>query len=279
MAFTIEELLLNDGQSLPQLGLGTYKMPGDEMEPIVRRAVELGYRHFDTATFYGNEAALGSALRGAISAGDVAREELVVTTKVWNDDQHRASEAVEDSLRELNLDYIDIHLVHWPRAKAGEFISAYEALLRATEDGKIISVGVANFYEEVLQQLIDETGVPPVLNQVELHAGFPQDELRDFHAQNAIVTEAWAPLGQGKEELLGNPVVGEIANAIGATPAQVLIAHLLDKGISVIPKTTNPQRLEENLAAVEIVLSDEDIERLDAIEGGRRSGDPHTFGF
>ncbi|GAB3077333.1 aldo/keto reductase [Corynebacterium aquatimens] len=275
---SIEELLLNDGQSIPCIGLGTYKLPGSELEPVVRRAVELGYRHFDTATFYGNEEELGAALRAAIAAGDVSREELVVTTKVWNDDQRRAAQAVDESLRKLNLDYIDIHLVHWPMEKAGTFLTAYEALLRAAEEGKIVSVGVANFYEEVLQQLIAETGVAPVLNQVELHVGFTQDPLREFCAEHGIVVEAWAPLGQGKQGLLEHPEVNSVARRLGATPGQVLIAYLLDKGISVIPKTTNLDRLEENLAATGIALGDDDVAQLDSVKTGRGSGDPRTFG-
>jgi len=269
---------LSDGSSLPLIGLGTYKLTGPDAVPIIRRAIELGYRHFDTASMYGNEEILGQTLREAIAAGDVTREELFVTSKVWNDDQHRAGEALEESLTRSGLDYFDLFLVHWPWPQNGTFITAYEQLLTACEAGTIRSVGVANFYEEVLAELIDATGVTPAVNQVEMHTGFTQPDLRAFHDRHGIITEAWAPLGRG--EVLGGEVVRRVVDKhadSGATAAQVALAHLMAHGVSVIPKTSDPQRLEENLGAVHLELDSDDVRSLDGVVGARQSNDPRVF--
>ncbi|MCQ4627330.1 aldo/keto reductase [Corynebacterium sp. CCUG 65737] len=269
---------LNDGSSLPLIGLGTYKLTGPDAVPIIRRAIELGYRHFDTASMYGNEEILGQTLREAIAAGDVTREELFVTSKVWNDDQHRAGESLEESLTRSGLDYFDLFLVHWPWPQNGTFITAYEQLLSAREAGTIRSVGVANFYEEVLAELIDATGVAPAVNQVEMHTGFTQPDLRAFHDRHGIITEAWAPLGRG--EVLGGEVVRRVVDKhaeSGATAAQVALAHLMAHGVSVIPKTSDPQRLEENLGAVHLELDSDDVRSLDGVVGARQSNDPRVF--
>ena len=269
---------LNDGSSLPLIGLGTYKLTGPDAVPIIRRAIELGYRHFDTASMYGNEDILGQTLREAIAAGDVTREELFVTSKVWNDDQHRAGEALEESLTRSGLDYFDLFLVHWPWPQNGTFITAYEQLLSAREAGTIRSVGVANFYEEVLAELIDATGVVPAVNQVEMHTGFTQPDLRAFHDRHGIITEAWAPLGRGEvlDEEAARGVVDKHAES-GATAAQVALAHLMAHGVSVIPKTSDPQRLEENLGAVHLELDSDDVRSLDGVVGARQSNDPRVF--
>lgn len=269
---------LNDGSSLPLIGLGTYKLTGPDAAPIIRRAIELGYRHFDTASMYGNEEILGQTLREAIAAGDVTREELFVTSKVWNDDQHRAGEALEESLTRSGLDYFDLFLVHWPWPQNETFITAYEQLLSAREAGTIRSVGVANFYEEVLAELIDATGVAPAVNQVEMHTGFTQPDLRAFHERHSIVTEAWAPLGRG--EVLNEEAVRGVVDKhaeSGATAAQVALAHLMAHGVSVIPKTSDPQRLEENLGAVHLELDSDDVRSLDGVVGARQSNDPRVF--
>lgn len=266
---------LNNGTELPLLGLGTYKLVGAEAETIVRTAIELGYRHIDTAALYGNEEEVGRAINDAIAAGDVTRDELIVTTKLWNDDQDRVEEAFEESLRRLGLDYIDIYLVHWPWPQRGLYAQAFERVARLKEGGALKAAGVANFYPEVLSEVIAATGVTPVLNQVELHVGFTQPELRDFHSSHGICTEAWAPLARG--ENFSEPEIGAIADAHGATPAQVVLAHLMQHGCSVIPKTSNPQRLVENLGAVDVALSEAEIAALDGIAGERMSGDPLTF--
>ena len=266
---------LNDGYDFPLLGLGTYKLEGADVEPVVRRAIELGYRHIDTASLYGNEVEVGKAIRDAIAAGDVTREELFVTTKLWNDDQHRAGEAYQESLKRLGLEFIDLYLVHWPCPRQGTYVSAFEQIVQLQGMGQLQSVGVANFYEEVLDELIAATGVTPVLNQVELHAGFTQPKLREYHAAHGIVTEAWAPLARGKN--FDAPEIVAVAERHGATPAQVVLAYLMKLGCSVVPKTANLERLEENLGAAELVLDSADVDALNSIAGERLWGNPRTF--
>lgn len=266
---------LNDGYDFPLLGLGTYKLRGDEAERIVRTAIELGYRHIDTAALYENEVEVGKAINAAIAAGDVTREELFITTKLANDDQHRAAEAYQESLRRLDLEFIDLYLVHWPMPQRGTYVSAFEQIAQLQGMGQLQSVGVANFYEELLDELINETGVTPVLNQVELHLGFTQPELRAYHDEHDIVTEAWAPLARG--ENFDAPELVAVSDKYGVTPAQVALAYLLRMGCSVVPKTANPQRLVENLAAVDVELGDDDVEALDAVTGERLWGNPRTF--
>ena len=266
---------LNDGHEMPLVGLGTYKLTGPDAVTIIRRAIECGYRHFDTASLYSNEEEVGRAVHDAIAAGDVTREELTITSKLWNDDQPRATEAFQESLRRLGLDYVDLFMVHWPWPQNGTFVAAYEALLEQREAGLIRSVGVANFYEETLDELIAATGVAPAVNQVELHIGFTQPELRDYHARHGILTEAWAPLGRG--EALGGPEVAQIAEAYGATSAQIALAYLVSQGISIIPKTSSADRLEQNFTAAGIQLDARAVELLDGIPGGRQSNDPRVF--
>ncbi len=266
---------LNDGYDLPLLGLGTYKLQGADVEPVVRTAIELGYRHIDTAAFYGNEVEVGAAVNAAIAAGDVTREELFITTKLWNDDQDRAAEAYQESLARLNLEFIDLYLVHWPWPQHGSYVQAFEQIVQLQGMGQLQSVGVANFYEEVLDEVIAATGVTPVLNQVELHAGFTQPELRAYHSDRGVVTEAWAPLARA--ENFDAPEITAVADKHGKTPAQIVLAYLMELGCSVVPKTSNVQRLAENLAAVDVELSAQDVATLDGVAGERMSGDPRTF--
>lgn len=266
---------LNDGYDFPLLGLGTYKLQGAEVEKVVRTAIELGYRHIDTASVYDNEVEVGKAINAAIAAGEVTREELFITTKLWNDDQTRAGQAYQESLDRLGLDFVDLYLVHWPCPQQGTYLQAFEQITQLQGMGQLQSVGVANFYEEVLDEVISKTGVTPVVNQVELHAGFTQPELREYHAAHGIVTEAWAPLARGKN--FDAPEIVAVADKYEKTPAQVVLAYLMQLGCSVVPKTSNPQRLVENLGAVEVELDGDDIAALDKVEGGRMSGDPRTF--
>ncbi|WP_342319271.1 aldo/keto reductase [Corynebacterium mayonis] len=266
---------LNDGYDLPLLGLGTYKLTGPDAQRVVRAAIELGYRHIDTASLYGNEVEVGKAINDAIAAGDVTREELFVTTKLWNDDQHRASEAYQESLKRLNLDFIDLYLVHWPWPQRGLYVRAFEEITQLQGMGQLQSVGVANFYESILDEVISKTGVIPALNQVELHAGFTQPELRSYHREKNILTEAWMPLARGQN--FESSEIAGVAEKHGATPAQVVLAYLMEMGCSVIPKTASFERLKENLGAVELSLDDEDVRTLDSLGGGRLSGDPLEF--
>lgn len=266
---------LNDGYDFPLLGLGTYKLQGDDVETIVRSAIELGYRHIDTASLYGNEVEVGKAINDAIKAGDVTREDLFVTTKLWNDDQERVAAAYQESLERLGLEFVDLYLVHWPWPQHGTYVQAFEQIAELQGMGRLQSAGVANFYPEVLDEIIEKTGVTPVLNQVELHAGFTQPELRAYHEAHDILTEAWAPIARGSN--FEDPAIRAVADAHEATPAQVSLAYLMRLGCSVVPKTSNPQRLVENLGAVDIKLTDDDISLLDGVTGERLSGDPLTF--
>lgn len=266
---------LNDGYDFPLLGLGTYKLQGDDVETIVRSAIELGYRHIDTASLYGNEVEVGKAINDAIKAGDVTREDLFVTTKLWNDDQERVAAAYQESLERLGLEFVDLYLVHWPWPQHGTYVQAFSQIAELQGMGRLQSAGVANFYPEVLDEIIEKTGVTPVLNQVELHAGFTQPELRAYHEAHDILTEAWAPIARGSN--FEDPAIRAVADAHEATPAQVSLAYLMRLGCSVVPKTSNPQRLVENLGAVDIKLTDEDISLLDGVTGERLSGDPLTF--
>lgn len=272
---SIPTVTLNDGYEFPLLGLGTYKLTGEETQSLIRRAIELGYRHIDTASLYGNEEVVGKAINAAISAGDVEREDLFVTTKLWNDQQENVGEAYQESLRKLNLDFVDLYMIHWPWPQRGLFVEAFEQMARLQGMGQLQSLGVANFYEEVLDELIERTGITPVVNQVELHVGFTQDELRAYHDEKGIVTEAWAPLARGS--MANNPDIKAVAAKYDKTYGQVVLRYLLQQGISVIPKTSSANRLEENLGAVDFRLSREDMETLGRVSGERMSNDPRTF--
>lgn len=258
----IPNLTFNDGTEMPQLGLGTYKLRGEECVRVIREAINLGYRHIDTASIYENEEEVGQAIAEAIAAGDVSREELFITTKVWNDchGAEKASASFQDSLRRLGLDYIDLFLVHWPCPQQNLFVETFEAIAKIQGLGSVQSIGVANFYEEALREIVEKTGITPVLNQVELHPGFTQAPLRAVHEELGIITEAWSPLSRGIA--LQNPIIEGIAAELGATPAQVTIKALLQLGCSVIPKTANPQRLQENLEALNFGLSQEQLDSI-----------------
>lgn len=273
----IPTITLNDGASMPAIGLGTYKLSDDDARRIVRAGIAAGYRHIDTASFYGNEEAVGAGIRDAIVAGDVTREELFVATKAWNNEQGATETpaAFEASLKRLGLDYLDLYLVHWPYPRQNKFVEAFTAMAKLRDDGRTHSIGVCNFYEEVLDTLISETGIAPVINQVEAHVGFPETSLREYAGERGVATEAWAPIARGA--LLDDPVVTRIADTHDATPTQVCLAYLLQQGYSVIPKTATEHRLAENLGAVSVELSTEDIAALGELHTGRMSGDPHTF--
>ncbi|WP_293773037.1 aldo/keto reductase [uncultured Corynebacterium sp.] len=279
--FTIPTVTFNDDREMPLIGLGTYKLRDEEGERAVREAIELGYRKFDTATLYKNEEVVGKALRDAIAAGDVTRDEIFVTTKLWHDHHgaDKAPVAFQESLDKLGLDYIDLYLIHWPWPQGDKYVETFEAIARLQGMGQIASIGVANFYEEALQRIIDEVGITPVLNQVELHPGFTQPELRAYHESHGIITEAWSPLARGV--VLNNPDIKGVAAAVGATPGQVVLRYLMQLGISVIPKSAHRERLEENLGAVGIELTRDQMDIVGALDGqegfGRMFADPREF--
>lgn len=276
---TIPTFTLNDGTEMPALGFGTYKLQGDACVTAIRNAIELGYRHFDTASMYDNEEAVGRALRDAIAAGDVQRDDLFVTTKVWNDHHGEAQvqASFQTSLATLGLDYLDCCMIHWPCPQQGKYVESYAALAKIQGLGQLQSIAVANFYPEVLDELLERTGTAPALNQVELHPGFSQAELREYHAHHGIITEAWSPLGRGKS--LEFPVVREIAKELGVTSAQVVLRWLYQLGCSSVPKAQGRERQQENLGAFHFELAEHHLEALTALdaEGGRLSADPRTF--
>ncbi|MFF5262726.1 aldo/keto reductase [Actinomadura viridis] len=261
---------------MPQLGFGVWQVADAEAETAVRTALETGYRSIDTARLYKNEAGTGRALR----ASGIPREELFVTTKLWNSDQgyDSALRAFDASMERLGLEYLDLYLIHWPVPARGRYLDTWRALEKLLADGRVRAVGVSNFTVESLTRVIDEAEVVPAVNQIELHPYLQQDALRAFHRVHGIVTEAWSPLGQGKG-LLDDPVLASIAEAHGRTPAQVVLRWHLQIGNVVIPKSVTPSRIAENFDSFGFELSDEETAAIGRLDSGTRLGpDPETFG-
>lgn len=275
----IPTFTLNDSSEMPAIGLGTWKLRGDEVIPAIRSAIELGYRQFDTASLYQNEVEVGQALAQAIAAGDVTREELRVTSKVWNDQQgeEQVQQSFQRSLQNLGLDYLDCFMVHWPCPRQGTYVESFAALAKIQGLGQLQSVAVANFYPEVLDEIIQETGVVPAINQVELHPGFSQPELRAYHERHGILTQAWAPLARG--EVFEAEPIHQAAQALDRTPAQVILRWLHQLGASVIPKSVKLERQRENLSIFDFQLSEEQMQAITALDaqGGRLYPDPRVF--
>lgn len=278
MSYNVPNVKFNDGRSIPQLGYGVWQVEDEVAEKVVATALEIGYRHIDTAAIYGNEAGVGRA----IANSNVAREDIFLTTKLWNSDQgyESAFEAFEASLEKLGTDYVDLYLIHWAKPQQDLYLDSWRALIELQKQGKVRSIGVSNFPEEQLREIIEETGVVPVIHQIELHPYFSQEALRAVHAEYGIATQAWSPLGNGSD-LLQNPVLAEIAERHGATPAQVVLAWHLAKGTVAIPKSVTPSRIEENLASVNVKLTAEDIAAVDALSSpeGRIGADPANIDF
>ncbi|NKI43760.1 aldo/keto reductase [Streptomyces sp. LD120] len=260
---------------MPQLGFGVWQVPDDEATTAVATALEAGYRSIDTAAIYGNEEGTGRAL----ARSGVPREELFVTTKLWNADQgyDATLRAFDESLRKLGLDYLDLYLIHWPMVSRGTYIDSYRAFEKLLQDGRVRAVGVSNFLPEHLRSLIDETSVIPAVNQIELHPHLQQIASRELHGEEGIATEAWSPLGQGKG-LLEVPAIVAIAQKHGRTPAQVVLRWHLQLGNVVIPKSVTPARIEENIDVFGFELDEEDLAAIRALNEERRLGpDPATF--
>ena len=273
----MQTVTLADGRSIPQLGLGVGRTPNDTAVSAVRTALEAGYRHIDTAAIYENEAGVGEGIR---SSG-VPRAEIFVTTKLWNADQgHDAAlRAFDRSLERLGLDTVDLYLIHWPAPRLDRYLDSWRALVRLKEEGRARSIGVSNFNAEQIDRLIAETGIAPVLNQVELHPRFQQRALRAAHQMRAVATQSWSPLGQGA--LLDDPTVQGIAARHGRTPAQVVIRWHLDNGLIVIPKSVTPSRIRENADVFGFTLDPADLAALSALDSpkGRIGPDPLTAQF
>jgi 2,5-diketo-D-gluconate reductase A len=267
----------HDGHSIPQVGLGVWQTPQNIAAPTVRTAIDAGYRHIDTASGYDNEQGVGEGIR---SSG-LDRKDIFITTKLRNDDQgyDRTLRAFEGSLKKLGTDHVDLYLIHWPSPHRGLYLETWKAFVRIREEGRARSIGVSNFYPDHLERIIGETGVVPVINQIELHPDFQQKTAQDVHRKLNIVTESWSPLGQGK--FITNPVIGQIAKKHGKTPAQVIIRWHIDSGLVVIPKSVTPSRIEENFKVFDFKLDAEDmaaVAKLDAA-GARMGPDPYTAKF
>ncbi|WP_415649027.1 aldo/keto reductase [Stackebrandtia soli] len=264
---------LNDGHEMPTVGLGTYPMGDVEASHAVLTALQNGYRLIDTATRYGNETGVGQAIRES----GVPREEIFLTTKLPGADQGYEStvESFEAARQRLDVEYVDLYLIHWPLPRVDHYVESFEAMLRLQEDGLIRSVGVSNFAAEHLRRVIDGTGVVPVVNQIELHPAFNQAMMREVNADLGIVTQAWSPLGRGTD-LLDHPTVTAIADAHGVTAAQVILRWEVQLGAVPIPKSGDADRQAANLDIFGFSLTDEEMTAVMAMESGRIGGDPDS---
>ena len=263
-------LTLNSANQIPQLGLGVFKVEDDECERVVSDALEVGYRHIDTAMIYRNEAAVGRA----IAASGIPRDELFVTTKLWNSDQgpDTARAAFETSLELLGLDYVDLYLIHWPAPLRDQYVESWAVLEQLHEEGLAHSIGVSNFQPEHLQRILDSGSVVPAINQVELHPAFQQRTLRAFQEPLGIITEAWGPLGQGKYEVSELPGLAELAARHDRSMQQIILRWHLQEGLVVFPKTVRKERLIENLSVFDFELSTDDMALMAAMDADNRVG-------
>jgi len=267
---TVPTITLNDGHDIPQLGFGVFKVDPDETERIVTDALEAGYRHIDTAAIYGNETGVGAA----IAKSGIAREELFITTKLWNSDQgtQSAFDAVDLSLEKLGLDYVDLYLIHWPTPQRDTYLESWLALEQIAADQKARSIGVSNFQVEHLEKVIAGGSVVPAVNQIELHPALQQRDIRSFAADKGIHIEAWGPLGQGKYDLFGAPAIAAAAESHGKSPAQVVIRWHLQNGIIVFPKSNSAERIAQNFDVFDFELTDDEVASIDALDANNRVG-------
>ena len=271
---TVPTVVLHDGIEMPQLGFGVFQVPPEDTQGVVELALEAGYRHIDTAAAYRNERAVGAA----IAASGLPREDIFVTTKLWNSEQGHDSTLVafEASLGRLGLDHVDLYLIHWPVPVEDRFLDTWCAFERILEEECARTIGVSNFRVEDLERLEVETDTRPTVNQVELHPRFQQAALRTWHAEHGIATEAWSPLAQG--ELLDEDEIVAIAESHGKTPAQAILRWHLEIGNVVIPKSVTPERIRENLELFDFELSEEELETFRGLNSDRRIGpNPETF--
>jgi 2,5-diketo-D-gluconate reductase A len=270
----VPRIALRGGAQIPQLGFGVFQVPPAQTTEVVEKALATGYRHIDTAAAYRNEAEVGQAIR----LSGLERSEVFLTTKCFNDDQgyEEAKRALHASLQRLELDHVDLYLIHWPVPVHDRYVETWKAFIEMREEGLIRSIGVSNFQPDHLRHLIAETGETPAVNQVELHPYFQQLGLRREHEELGIVTESWSPLAQG--EVLEDPTIVGIAEEHSRTPGQIVIRWHLQLGNVVIPKSVTAERIEQNFDVFEFELSDEQLEAINTLDAGRRRGpDPDTF--
>ncbi|WP_144875608.1 aldo/keto reductase [Microbacterium sp. 1.5R] len=270
---TVPTIALNSGHSIPQLGFGVFLVPADEAEKAVTEALEVGYRHIDTAAIYKNEEGVGAA----IAKSGIPRDELFVTTKLWNDRQsgEQPHEAIRESLDKLGLDYVDLYLTHWPTPEKNTYVNAWTKLIEIRDAGLSRSIGVSNHLPEHLDRLVAETGEVPAIDQIELHPAYQQRDVLDWAEKNGTKIESWGPLGQGKYPLFENPAVAQAAEAHGVTPAQAVIRWHLQKGFIVFPKSSRKERMQQNFDVFGFELTDAEIaaiDGLDPLDGSGRVG-------
>lgn len=272
---SIPQLSFHDGGTIPQVGFGVFMIPEEETFDAVTSALEVGYRHLDTAKIYGNEMAVGRAIKES----EVAREDIFLTTKCWNADQGRDSAlaAFDASMERLDVDYLDLYLVHWPMPKRDLYVDTWRAFEKIYADGRVRHIGVSNFKVPHLQRLMDETDTLPVINQIELHPWLQQAELRAFHTEHDILTEAWSPIAQGGDYLENSTIV-EIAKRHDVSPAQVILRWHLDLGNVIIPKSVNPDRMASNMDLFGFELDEDDHATIAKLDEGTRVGpDPEEL--
>ena len=271
---SVPTLTLNDGRTIPQIGFGTWQIEEDKASPAVYQALKEGYRLVDGAAIYGNEEGVGEGIR----VSGLPRDAVFLTTKLWNPQHGAAADGLDESLARLGVSYVDLYLIHWPAPKQDRYADAWRTMVELRKEGKATSIGVSNFTLDHLKRIMDETGVVPAVNQVELHPAFQQKALRAFHAEHGIVTESYSPLGQGK--ILDSPVLREIAAKHGKTTAQVVLRWHVDLGLVAIPKSVTPARIKENFEIFDFTLDEEDLARIAGMEDGPRlCGDPETANY
>jgi 2,5-diketo-D-gluconate reductase A len=272
----VPTIRLNNGVEIPQFGFGVFQVPPEETAQTVRAAFDAGYRHIDTAQMYGNEEGVGQAL----AESGLARDEVFLTTKL-NNDGHGYDAAIsrlDESLTKLRTDHVDLYLIHWPRPRDDRYVDTWRGLEKAAAEGKTRSIGVSNFTVAHLERLAAETETVPAVNQIELHPRFTRPDLRSYHAQHGIATEAWSPIGQG-QGLLDDPTLAELAKKYGKTPAQVVLRWHVQLGNIVFPKSMRPERMRENIDVFDFELAPDDEQAVSALDvGGRQGPDPDRFG-
>jgi 2,5-diketo-D-gluconate reductase A len=263
---TVPEIKLHDGHTIPQLGFGVFQVPPEDTADVVTRALEVGYRHIDTAEMYGNEAGVGEAIK---SSG-IPREELFITSKLNNQfhEPEAARKAFGETLDKLGLDQIDLFLIHWPLPTRydGDFVSTWKTLLEFVENGRAASVGVSNFQPDHLDRIVEETGVAPVINQIEVHPFFTNEAARAANQRHDVRTEGWAPIAKGKVN--EDDTIRSIAEQVGRTPAQVALRWAIQRGDIVFPKSTHTERMRENFDLFDFELSDEQVKEISGLDRG-----------
>jgi 2,5-diketo-D-gluconate reductase A len=272
----VPTITLNNGVVIPQLGFGVFQITPDDTKQATLDALEVGYRHIDTAEMYGNEKQVGEA----VAASGLDRSEIFVTSKLNNGFHARdaALAAFDGTLEALGFDYLDLFLIHWPLPTISDFVETWKAMQEIYESGRVKAIGVSNFQAAHLQRLFDQTSIVPAVNQIEVHPYLAQDTLRAFDAAHGIATEAWSPIAQGK--VLGDEVIVSIAEKVGKTPAQVTLRWHIQRGDIVFPKSVTRSRVEENFAIFDFELADDDIKSITELDRNERTGpDPDTFDY